>query len=335
MEALSFLASPKAKLGPLYVVHGDEPFLKRHVVRAVRKRALGEASDEQSVSLYPGDKATFAEVFDDLDTVPFFDPRRVVLVENADPFVSKYRGDLETKLAHLPETGVLILDVKTWASNTRLAKMIDNAATIVCKAPGSQYIGKWCSEWCAAQYQKQLPVPAASLLVDLVGPEMGLLDQEMLKLSIYVGARAKIDVEDVDKLVGNNRAADTWKIFDAVAAGNIQGAMGILERLFDQGEEPMRIIGAFSMQLRRLAQATRLTAQGISLGAALAQVGVPPFATRSAEAQMRHLGRRRLDRLYDWLLQMNMDLRGGSALPARTLFERFLLKLARKNEAAA
>jgi hypothetical protein len=32
---------------------------------------------------------------------------------------------------------------------------------------------------------------------------------------------------------------------------------------------------------------------------------------------------------------MNMDLRGGSALPARTLFERFLLKLARKNEAAA
>jgi len=27
-----------------------------------------------------------------------------------------------------------------------------------------------------------------------------------------------------------------------------------------------------------------------------------------------------------------MDLRGGSALPPRTIFERFLLKLARKNE---
>ena len=53
---------------------------------------------------------------------------------------------------------------------------------------------------------------------------------------------------------------------------------------------------------------------------------------RSAEAQMRHLGRRRLERLYDWLLQINLDLRGGSQLAARTLFERFLLKLARKNE---
>ena len=46
---------------------------------------------------------------------------------------------------------------------------------------------------------------------------------------------------------------------------------------------------------------------------------------------MRRLGRRRLDRLYDWLLQINMDLRGGSPLPARTLFERLVLKLAREN----
>ncbi len=331
MEALPFLSSAKAKLGPLYVVHGDEPFLKRHVIRAVRNRALGEDAEEQSVATYAGDKATFAEVFDDLDTVPFFDPKRVVLVENADPFVTKYRGELETKLTHLPETGVLILDVKTWASNTRLAKMIDSAATVVCKAPGSQSIARWCSDWCASQYQKQLPSPAASLLVDLVGPEMGLLDQELLKLSIYIGSKAKVDVEDVDKLVGNNRAADTWKIFDAIAAGNVKGAMAILTRLFDQGEEPMRIIGAFSMQLRRLAQAERLSAHGTSLGAALAQVGVPPFATRSAEAQMRHLGRRRLDRLYDWLLQLNMDLRGGSMLSPRTQFERFLLKLATPN----
>jgi len=32
---------------------------------------------------------------------------------------------------------------------------------------------------------------------------------------------------------------------------------------------------------------------------------------------------------------MNMNLRGGSPLSARTLFERFLLRLARKNDAVA
>lgn len=331
MEALPFLASAKAKLGPLYVAHGDEAFLKRQVIRALRKRALGDDDSDQAASVHAGDKALFAEVFDDIDTVPFFYPRRVVIVENADPFITKYRGELEKKLTHLPATGLLILDVKTWASNTRLYKSVGEAAAIACKAPRSADMPGWCSQWCASQYQKQLPGDAARLLTELVDPEMGLLDQEMLKLSIYVGERPRIDFADVDKLVGNNRAADIFKIFDAVAAGNVKGAMAILERLFDHGEEPMRILGAFSFQLRRLAVATRLSAQGQTVGTALAQAGIQPYFANAAEAQMRHLGRRRLDQLFDWLLQMNMDLRGGSQLPARTLFERFLLRLARKN----
>ncbi len=333
MEALPFLAAAKAKLGPLYVVHGDEAFLKRQVIRALRNCALGDDDSDQAASVHAGDKALFADVFDDLDTVPFFYPRRVVIVENADPFITKYRGELEKKLTHLPATSLLILDVKTWASNTRLAKMIDDAATIACKAPKSSELPAWCIQWCVSQYQKQLAADAARLLTELVDPEMGLLDQELLKLSIYIGARPRIEFADVDALVGNNRAADIFKIFDAVAAGNVKNAMAILERLFDHGEEPMRILGAFSFQLRRLAVAARLNAQGLSMGTALAQAGVQPYFAGAAEAQMRHLGRRRLDRLYDWLLQMNMDLRGGSQLPARTLFERFLLRLARKNVA--
>lgn len=331
MEALSFLSSAKAKLGPLYVVHGDEAFLKRQVIRVLIKRTLGDEGDLQTVSTYAGDKANFAEVFDDLDTVPFFDPKRIVSVENADPFVTKYRSELEERLAHLPETGLLILDVKTWAANTRLAKMIDNSATIACKAPRTQDLPRWCSDWCAAHYQKQLAPDAAKLLTELVEPEMGLLDQELLKLSIYIGARPRIEFADVDKLVGNNRAQDIWKIFGAIGAGSVKEALAIVNRLFDQGEEPLRIVGAMSFQLRKLAQATRLTTLGVSLGAAVAQAGIPPFGLQAAEAQIRHLGRRRLDRLYDWLLQLNLDLRGNSPLPARTLFERFLLRLARKN----
>lgn len=329
MEASAFLAAAKAKIGPLYVVHGDEAFLKRQVIRALRKRALAEDDNDEAIATYTGEKALFAEVFDDLETVPFFYSRRVVIVEGADPFITKYRGELEKKLTHLPATGLLILDVKTWAANTRLAKLIDNAATIACKAPKSAELPIWCGQWCFSQYQKQLAPDAGRLLCELVDPEMGLLDQELAKLSVYIGARPRIEFADVDTLVGNNRAADVFKIFDAVAAGNIKAALASLEKLFDHGEEPMRILGAFAFQLRKLATAGRLSAQGQSVGAALAAAGVIPYFSGAAEAQMRHLGRRRLDRLYDWLLQLNMDLRGGSPLPPRVLFERFLLRLAR------
>lgn len=336
MDALAFLGAAPADAGPLYVLAGDETFLKRQCLYAIRRRALGADADadEQAVSLFAGDKATLAEVFDELDTLPFFFRRRLVVVDNADPFVTRYRAELEKKVGHLPATGTLVLDVKSWPANTRLARLVETAATIVCKAPAAYRMAPWCTEWAKAHYGKQLPAPAAALLVDLVGPEMGLLDQELQKLATYVGDRARIDQPDVDRLVGNNREQNTFKIFEAMAAGDVKEALAILHRLFAQGDDPQRILGAFGMQLRRLAQAYRLTGQGMTPGAALERAGVPPFAVKGAEQQMRHLGRRRLDRLYDGLLQLQLDLRGNSTLPPRTLLERFLIRLARKNERA-
>ena len=332
MDSLAFLdRASKVKIGPLYVLHGDEPFLKRQVLKAIRERALGPDSDDQTISTHDGENATFAAVFDELQTAPFFHARRLVYVEDADDFVSNFRSVLEKKISDLPATGTLILDVKTWPANTRLAKMVDDSATIVCKSLQPFRVAQWCVNWASSHYQKQLTTEAAGLLADLIGAELGQLDQELQKLTIYVGTRTKITPEDVDRLVGQSRAESTWKIFDAIAAGNRGEAFALLDRLFDQGEEPMKMLGAFSSQLRRLAQAARLNKQGTNLAVALQRAGVPPFALRGAEDQLRHLGMRRVNRLYDWLLEVNLGLKGGSTLPARTLMERFLVRLAVKN----
>jgi DNA polymerase-3 subunit delta len=331
MDSLAFLErAGRIKPGPLYVLHGDDAFLKREVLKALRERALGAENDDTAVSRQTGDKATFAGVWDELETVPFFHPRRLVVVEGADPFVTRFRAVLEKRIRELPATGMLILDVKTWPANTKLAKLVEDAATIVCKAPPAYKVAQWCVQWASAQHGKQLTSSAASMLADLVGPELGLLDQELMKLAIYVGQRGKIDNADVDCLVGQSRAEKMWTIFEAIGSGQMREALGILGRLFDQGEEPMRLLGAFSLQLRQLARAARLAQQGQSLNASLAAAGVPPFALRAAEQQVRHLGRARANQLYDWLLQVDLGLKGGSPLPPRTLLERLVVRLARK-----
>jgi DNA polymerase III delta subunit len=102
-----------------------------------------------------------------------------------------------------------------------------------------------------------------------------------------------------------------------------------LDRLFEQGDEPIRILAAFSMRLRQLARAYRLTQQGETLSSALERAGVPPFGVKGAENLLRHLGRRRAERLYDWLLEADLGLKGSSHLPPRTLLERLLIQLAR------
>ena len=325
MDALAFLDKPIADLAPLYVVHGDEAFLRRLAIDTLRTRAVGD--DDSAVSVFPGDKAEFAAVWDELTSAPFFAPKRVVVVADADPFVTRYRSLLEKKVAgELPATGLLILDVRTWPANTRLAKLVDDV--IVCKAPTKALPG-WAVKRTRDRHGKEMPAAAAELLVELVGPEMGLLDQEIEKLAIYVGDRQRIEAADVDKLVGNSRTEDVWKILDLVGQGKPAESLRMLQRSLEKGEEPMRLVGTLASQLRKLAQAARRsTSLKMPLAQALAQSGIPPFALRGAEQQLRHLTRARALRLYDMLLELNLDIRGNSPLPIETLLERFLLRLA-------
>jgi DNA polymerase-3 subunit delta len=328
MDSLTFLEGVgAAEPLPVYVVHGDEDFLKRQVIAALRARVLGDG-DSFGPSVHPGDKAAWRDVQAELQTLPFLSPRRLVLVENAEPFISAHRSQLERYVAAPVHSGVLVLVVKNWPSNTRLYRLIDGASAVSCKPLAGQKLAEWCRQWSSGQHKKQLLVAAAQLLVDLVGPDMGLLAQEIAKLAVYVGDAARIGPEDVDRLVGNNRAEETFRIFGLIGRGDAAGALAHLDRLLGQGEEPLRLLGAFGWQLRRLAQAARLNAHGTPLASALEEVGFRSFAVRECELQLRHLGRRRLDRVYDWLLEADLGMKGASQLPPRTILERLVVRLA-------
>jgi DNA polymerase-3 subunit delta len=336
MDSLTFLdrlatATPQA----LYVLHGDEAFLKRQVQQALRVLVLGSEDNAFALAVHAGDRATWAAVTEDLHTLPFLSPRRLVIVENADPFVSAERPRLERLFRDLSgrsnPTGILVLDVQNWASNTNLAKQTPDSSLIVCKALSPQQLPAWCMRHCQSKHGKTLASAAARLLVELVGAEMGVLDQEMEKLAVYVGSAPKIETRDVDQLVGQSRAEQTFRIFDLIGEGKAGEALSFLDRMLDQGTDPLAVLGAFRWQLRRLALSARLNSQGIPLDTAMTRAGVATFpsARRSAEQQMRHLGRRRLDQLFEWLLEADQGLKGYSQLPPRTLLERLVVRLAR------
>src|SRR4051812_22635307 len=311
MDALTFLDKPaKAKPQPLYLLAGDEAFLKRQILDALEKLLLGDAAPAFAWTTLPV-TADWSTVRAELDTLPFLSPRRVVAVEQADPFVTRYRAALEKYVGQPSASGTLILDVKTWPANTKLAKLVPEAATLACKSPRPDRLAAWCTTWAKARHGKRLDADAAGWLVELVGNEMGLLDQEIAKLAVYVGDAPAITRADVDALVGHSRAAETFKIFDAIGAGRPAEALAILHRLFEQKEEPLKLLGAFSWQLRRLAKVSQYARQGRSLPAAMEAAGVQPFARAGVEQQIRHLGLRRLGRLYDWLLEADLEMKSS------------------------
>src|SRR4051794_39676691 len=126
MRAFEWLRDASAHpLKPIYAVHGEDLYLRRQSTNAIIRCVLGDQADELAVSRFEGKATSPADVFDELRMLPFFSKRRVVIVDEADAFVTRYRKELEAHVASPSGAGVLILMLKSWPSNTKLFKLVE------------------------------------------------------------------------------------------------------------------------------------------------------------------------------------------------------------------
>jgi len=149
LHAVDYLAAPKKNPArPVCVLFGDEAFLKRRVLVQLREEVLGEDGD-LSYSALDGAKALLHDVLDELSVLAMFGRgRRLVVVEDADDFISRYRGELEDYVARPKSTGVLVLVVKSWPANTRLYKAVAaDGLPVDCNPPPPAQLSRWLGNW--------------------------------------------------------------------------------------------------------------------------------------------------------------------------------------------
>jgi DNA polymerase-3 subunit delta len=246
MHATAFLQKPDATaIPPIVVLHGGEACLKEGARRAILQRVFGDDSDaDAGLTRLTGREAEWRRVRDELATVSMFGDKRVVVVEDADDFVSEHRDSLETYFNKPSRQSVFVLDVKTWRSNTRLAKkLVDVGLELDCSELKGVALLNWLAAHAKSALGKQLTRDAAGLIVELAGAGLSLLEQELAKLAAYVGDRERVTVEDVRAVVGGWKAETTWKMTDAIRDGQPAAALVALGKLLHAGEAPQKILG--------------------------------------------------------------------------------------------
>jgi DNA polymerase-3 subunit delta len=333
MNALDWLreASGHPPL-PVYAVFGDDAYLIRESIRAVAQAAVPGGEAAAATSRFAGPVTELATVLDELFTLPFFSRRRLVIVEDADTFVTKHRKDLEAYVERPSASGVLILQTKQWLATTKLAKLVGQTGLAVdCTAPRDRDTARvvaWLIEYAQAHCDAHLDSGAARHLVDLVGLELGILVAEVEKLAVYAGESKRISRGDVAQMVEAGRVETIWKALDAATTGQGATALKLLDELLAGGEFPTPMLAAMSASLLRIHHAGRLRAGRLGLEEACRIAGIPGWAVEKTGKQHAHLGPRRVDRLPALLLRADLDLKGGSALDPRVVLERLMVELA-------
>jgi DNA polymerase-3 subunit delta len=339
VSALDYLSRPdQYAAAGVCAVFGDEAFLKSEVLTELRRHVLTNDDDAFALTTFTGKEAQLREVMDALATVSLFGGgRRLVIVEEGDPFVTQYRADLEDYVAKPAKGSVLALDVKTWPGNTRLAKAVAaSGLTIECKPPTERQVKTWITQRANAVHNVRLNDAAADTLLELVPPELGILVQEVAKLALLARESGVIDVPLVQENVGGWRARTTWDMIDDVADGHASAALAQLDRLIAAGEKPHGLLPQMASTLRRFATAVQLIEeaearrQRLPMRNALAQAGMPPFKLNDAERQIRQIGRARAKQLTRWLLAADLAIKSHNSADdaARIELERLIVRLA-------
>ena len=252
----------------IYVIAGKE----KPSVDARCDEVLDEllAPQQRTTGLFnaDADEVTASEVLDELRTLPFLTAKRVVLVRDADKFVSRNRELLEKYFEKPSPTGILILGVSKWDSRTRLARKLPKIGELITIAPPKAWqVPAKLIQYAADAHAKILSKAAAEMLIDLTGEELIRLYSEIDKLALFVQNKKLISPEDVASLTGNNRLFDIFNVIDSIISGNVTRAVNQLRKVFGADKYAgYKVLGAFAFHLRKMFSAKVLLEKGYHRG---------------------------------------------------------------------
>jgi len=271
----------EAEPAPAYALHGDDEAL---LARSLNLVLHALAPDDQP----GGTVRTFQEapepaaVFDELRTIPFMgmEGRRIVVVQDGDNFVKKNADRIAAYLHRPAESGTLILCLKRADFRTKAMKAVASAGVMVdCSHVRWRDAENWLSSR-ARDLGKKITPPAASALVEALGPNLMALGNELEKLALFCEPEDTIDIRAVQQVGVRGREQSIFELGTAVSRGERAQAMELCERLLQRGEALEAIIAVLARQVRNLWQIKRLKADGASQNQIAGKLGLPPFVVR-------------------------------------------------------
>jgi DNA polymerase-3 subunit delta len=201
----------------VYALVGSDAYLQTLELRRILSalppdtQRIDVQGDESSVSL--------ADVLDELRAFSMFGSGKAVVVREADDFISKYREQLEDYVASPVDANLLILRCSSLPKTQRIAKAIDKLGGYVpCEPPKDAMLPQWIVRHAKTAHDLVVQPDAAAALADLIGADLGRLDNEIARLALQTDGQP-LTVDVVKTGVSFQRDQEMWHMTDELTAG--------------------------------------------------------------------------------------------------------------------
>jgi DNA polymerase III subunit delta len=327
-EALAELQ--KGKVRPVYLLYGGEPFLEEALFREIKNATVEPATADFNFHVFGPAADQIQQALAVAQTQPFFAERRLVVVKDAPIFAASRKkegadeGEEDAKgntgeeplIAYLkspvPSTCLVFLSEDNVDSRKKVTKaVIATGGAVECRPYKPEDAVSWAAARATSIYGKKLPDPAARLLIDKVGADLRLIDNELQKLALYVGDAKQIAVADVDGLVGGMAETEIFRLTEAVMLKERARAIELLGRILRQVDHPLQVLAALTNRFRQILTVKTLVARGVSLREGPGIAKMHPFAYEKMVGHVRTYHRDEIIRSLRRLLEADVAMKSG------------------------
>jgi DNA polymerase III subunit delta len=314
------------KVGPLYLLHGPEDYLRDAAARRITDAALKDSPlrefNEFSFDLTSADVQHAIAAAEQL---PMMAERRVVHVtgfSRKPPRASLPEADEKALARYVTrpvETSTVIFVADSLDKRLKLSKTLLD----VCVSVEFAELKDAELAALARDRLKHLGAHADERtlrhVIGLVGASVRQLTTELQKLATAALPGGEITPELVDTLVGRSRELSNFELSDHLIARDRRRALETLRKLLDDGAEPVMLIGLLASNFHRLALAKELMSRGAPEQEVFRVVNMPfsqrkDFLATARRADSNELARR-IRRIAEADLAIKTSLGGGDRGP--------------------
>ena len=282
-----------------YLAVGGDSLKRQTATTRIKARVEESFADFNLDEIHPSSDLDPGLVVNSLQTLPFGDGPRIVVIYEADKLLKDVSEAIIKYLEDPNPSCVLFMESAKLAKNTRLYKAVaacGKNAIINCEPLKRWNLAPKVIKM-AQVHGLTLTADGADELIGRAGEDTVMLDRQLANLADLLGAGARVDAPEVAANVAQTAEVKPWAFLDALSARDVGRAMS-LYRLIGV-KQAIRLHSLVCGRVRELICAKAMAQRGGSTNDLMRELGKQQFQVRN---HMRWASRFDMDELVGILL---------------------------------
>jgi len=322
------------KIYPVYLLYGNENYLKEDISKKLRNRLIYPAYRELSYTVFYGEKLSINEVINDLETLPMISKHKLLVIKEAE----KINKNDETKLIDYfnrlslkNNFSALIIIYKEGKPSKGLITAIKRMGIAVnFSVTDKAKLTSWIKHK-FMQSNKKISQEALFYLQSIAGSDLGRLFNEIEKIDIYTKDQKTIEKEDVMITIGGSEAVNIFKVLDSVGDKDIKNAMDGLVKLNQGNLHHLAIFAMIYRQIKLILQTKLLIANGSNNKEVEKKLRLPYFIVNKVVKQSEKYTFKEICKSYELLNIADLEFKNSQKEP-KIILEELVVKIVKYSE---